>query len=101
MKDQLEAQWQAIKIASGEGQRAAFLRYCELVLVAVAQGELSETEGAYQICGISGQVLEHLTSAELRISNMACDLELPVRQRAHPERSWSDLAEAVREVLHP
>jgi len=100
MKDDiLNDQWEAIAVAPVDAKRAAYLKYCQLAIAAVYAERLSISEASYALCGISAQVLEHLAPEDKRIMDIACDLELPEAQRAHPSGDWQRLVATVQRLL--
>ena len=93
----LEAQWEVIKSAEAS-KRAEYFKYCELAVEAVEAGKLSIEEGAYKICGISGQVLDVLSLDDRKIMDLACDLELPEAHRSGSHKDWQVLVRLVRDA---
>jgi len=93
-----ERQWESINDAEANEKRAEFMKYCLLCVAAVENGSLTPGEAAYKICGTGGQIAERLRGIDQAIIDIACDLELPPGQRAHPELDWGHLVAAIRQA---
>ena len=95
-KEILEEQYERVNAAPPETTRAEYFEYCRLAIALVESGTLNIEKAAYQICGMSARVRDHLKEEDHAIIDIACNLELPKTQRDQSGGSWEILVAKVK-----
>jgi hypothetical protein len=73
----------------------AYRQYCVIAAQAVDQGLLGQEDAAYDICGMSAELVNPIPSDVDAVIALACDLELPSAQRANRDTDWHALAKLI------